>query len=317
MKRRCFVFLMAFLFMSALIVEAEPSGAELENVICGFENILEEAEGTSCSDEEAASSPDDADYSEAALIEPSDDELGFEESSQHVALSESGENIDSAAVGLPQEMDENSQDSSLGEEIPVDLTIENQEASGESAVVGLDAEVKTGDDALVSEPASSGQVSTQEDPVVIDEIFEGNDGSNIPDQPDACQSELQYPLDELSASDLKVSSSLDPIRLIRLPDGCRVEGDIVLTVHIHNMTLKNLRVRAMPVFDEKTKALYTKLGISVDQNTADFILDGCGEQSLMWRFSQFTDHAEAMDPSLIDVQDLIFQLRVTFEVAVP
>lgn len=316
MKRRCFVFLMAFLFMSALIVEAEPSGAELENLICGFENILVEVEGTSCSDEEAASSPADADYSEAALIEPSDDGLGFEESSQHVALSESSENIDSAAVGLPQEMDENSQDSSLGEDIPVDLTIENQEASGESAVVGLDAEVETGDNALAAEPASTGQVSTQEDPVLIDEIFEGNAGSNTPDQPDACQSGLQYPSDELSASDLKVSSSLDPIRLMRLPDGCRVEGDIVLTVHIQNMTVKYLRVRVMPVFDEKTKALYTKLGISVDQNAVEFMLDGGGEQSLMWRFIPLTVHAEAMDPSLIDVQDLIFQLRVTFEVAV-
>ena len=45
MKRRCFVFLMAFLFISSLIVEAEQSGAELENVICGFENILEENDG--------------------------------------------------------------------------------------------------------------------------------------------------------------------------------------------------------------------------------------------------------------------------------
>ena len=317
MKRRCFVFLMAFLFLSALIVEAEPSGAELENLICGFENILEEVEGTSCSDEEAASSPGDADYSEAALIEPSDDGLGTEESSQHVALGESGENIDSAAVGLPQEMDENSQDSSLGEEIPVDLTIENQEASGESSVVGLDAEEETGDDALVSEPASSGQVSTQEDPVVIEEMLTGIAGINTPDQPDACQMEFQYPSDELSASDLKVSSGLDPIRLIRLPDGCRVEGDIVLTVHIQNMTVKYLRVRAMPVFDEKTKALYTKLGISVDQNAVEFVLDGGGEQSLMWRFTPLTDRAEAIDPSLIDVQDLIFQLRVMFEVAVP
>lgn len=90
MKRRCFVFLMACLFISSLIVEAEPSGAELENVICGFKNILEEIEGTSCSGEEAAYSPADVGQSEAALIELSDDGLGVEEGSQYVALSESG-----------------------------------------------------------------------------------------------------------------------------------------------------------------------------------------------------------------------------------
>lgn len=42
MKRRCFVILMAFLFMSALIVEAEPSGLEPENMQCNVEEIIED-----------------------------------------------------------------------------------------------------------------------------------------------------------------------------------------------------------------------------------------------------------------------------------
>lgn len=317
MKRKCFVFLMAFLFMSALIVDAEPSGAEIENVICGFENILEEIKGTSFSGEEAASSPADVGQSEAALIEPSDDRLGVEESSQHVALSESGESIVSAAVSLPQEMDDDTQDISLGEEIPVDLTNTSQGASGESTVAGLDAKEETGDDALVSEPASSDQVSTQEDPVLIDEIFAGIAGSDTSDQPDACQSELQYSSDELSAADLKISSSLDPIRLIRLPDGCRVEGEILFTVVIQNMSSQNLRVKAMPVFSEKAQALYMELGISVDQDAAEFTVDGGGEQSLIWRFTAIAGRTVGFDPSLINAQDLVFQLRVAAEAVMP
>lgn len=316
MKRKCFVFLMAFLFMSALIVDAEPSGAEIENVICGFENILEEIKGTSFSGEEAASSPADVGQSEAALIEPSDDRLGVEESSQHVALSESGESIVSAAVSLPQEMDDDTQDISLSEEIPVDLTNTSQGASGESAVAGLDAKEETGDDALVSEPASSDQVSTQEDPVLIDEIFAGIDGSDTSDQPDACQSELQYPSDEQSA-DLKISSSLDPIRLIRLPDCCRVEGEILFTVVIQNMSSQNLRVRAIPVFSEKAQALYMELGISVDQDAAEFTVECGGEQSLIWRFTAIAGKTVGFDPSLINAQDLVFQLRVAAEAVMP
>lgn len=314
MKRRCFVFLMAFLFISALIVEAEQSVAELENVICGFENILEEIEGTSCSGEEAASSPADAGQSEAALVEPSDDGLGVEESSQHVAFSES---IDSDAVSLLQEMDEGTRDISLGEEIPVDLTNTSQEASGESAVAGLDAQEETGDHALVSEPASSDQVSTQEDPVLIDEIFAGIAGSDTSDQPDTCQSELQYLSDALSAADLKISSSLDPIRLIRLPDGCRVEGEILFTVVIQNMSSQNLRVRAMPVFSEKAQALYMELGISLDQDAFEFTVGGGGEQSLIWRFTAIAGKAVGFDPSLINAQDLVFQLRVAVEAVMP
>lgn len=317
MKRRYFVFLMAFLFISALIVEAEQSVAELENVICGFENILVENEGTSCSGEEAASSPADDRQSEAALVEPSDDGLGVEESSQHVAFSKSGESMDSAAVSLQQEMDEGTRDISLGEEIPVDLTNTSQEASGESAVVSLDAQEETGDHALVSEPASSDQVSTQEDPVLIDEIFAGIAGSDTSDQPDTCQSELQYLSDALSAADLKISSSLDPIRLIRLPDGCRVEGEILFTVVVQNMSSQNLRVRAVPVFSEKAQALYMELGISLDQDAVEFTVDGGGEQSLLWRFTAIAGKTAGFDPSLINEQDLVFQLRVAVEAVMP
>ena len=317
MKRRCFVFLMAFLFMSALIVEAEQSVAELENVICGFENILVENEGTSCSGEEAASSPADAGQSEAALVEPSDDGLGVEESSQHVALSESGESIDSAAVSLPQKMDEDTQDISLGEEILVDLMDTSHGASGESAVAGPDAQEETGNNALVSEPAASDQVSTQEDPVQIDEIFAGIAGSDTSDQPDACQSELQYPSVELSAADLKISSSLDPIRLIRLPDGCRVEGEIHFTVVIQNMSSQNLRVRAMPVFSEKAQALYMELGISLDQDAVELMVESYGVQSLIWRFTAIAGKAVGFDPSLINAEDLVFQLRVAVEAVMP
>ena len=317
MKRRCFVFLMACLFISALIVEAEQSGAELENVICGFENILEEIEGTSCSGEEAASSPADAGQGEAALVEPSDDWLGVGGSSQHVALSESGESIDSAAVSLPQEMDEDTQDISLGEEILVDLMDTSHGASGESAVVSLDAQEETGDNALVSEPASSDQVSIQEDPVQINEIFAGIAGSDTSGQPDACQTELQYPSDVLSAADLKISSSLDPIRLIRLPDGCRVEGEIHFTVIIQNMSSHNFRVRAMPVFSEKAQALYMELGISLDQDAIEITMDGGGEQSLIWRFTAIAGKTVGFDPSLINEQDLVFQLRVAVEAVMP
>lgn len=317
MKRRCFVILMAFLFISALIVEAEQSGAELENVICGSENILEENEGTSFSGEEAASSPADAGKSDAALVEPSDDGLGVEESSQNVALSKSGESMDSAAVSLPQEKDEDTQDISLGEEIPVDLTNTSQGASGESTVVSLDAQEETDDDALVSEPASSDQVSTQEDPVLIDEIFAGIAGSDTSDQPETCQSELQYPSDALCATELKISSSLDPIRLIRLPDGCRVEGEILFTVVVQNMSSHNLRVRAMPVFNEKAQALYMELGISLDQDAVEFTVDGGGEQSLIWRFTAIAGKTVGFDPSLINAQDLVFQLRVAAEAVMP
>ena len=317
MKRRCFVFLMACLFISALIVEAEPSGAEIENVICGFENILEEIEGTSCSGEEAASSPADAGQGEAALVEPSDDWLGVGGSSQHVALSESGESIDSAAVSLPQEMDEDTQDISLGEEILVDLMDTSHGASGESAVVSLDAQEETGDNALVSEPASSDQVSIQEDPVQINEIFAGIAGSDTSGQPDACQTELQYPSDVLSAADLKISSSLDPIRIIRLPDGCRVEGEIHFTVIIQNMSSHNFRVRAMPVFSEKAQALYMELGISLDQDAIEITVDGGGEQSLIWRFTAIAGKTTDFDPSLINAQDLVFQLCVAAEAVMP
>ena len=317
MKRRCFVFLMACLFISALIVEAEPSGAEIENVICGFENILEEIEGTSCSGEEAASSPADAGQGEAALVEPSDDWLGVGGSSQHVALSESGESIDSAAVSLPQEMDEDTQDISLGEEILVDLMDTSHGASGESAVVSLDAQEETGDNALVSEPASSDQVSIQEDPVQINEIFAGIAGSDTSGQPDACQTEYLHPADVLSAADLKISSSLDPIRLIRLPDGCRVEGEIHFTVIIQNMSSHNFRVRAMPVFSEKAQALYMELGISLDQDAIEITVDGGGEQSLIWRFTAIAGKAAGFDPSLINAQDLVFQLRVAVEAVMP
>ena len=317
MKRRCFVFLMAFLFISALIVKTEPSCSELENVICGSENILEEIEGTSCSGEEAASSPADAGQSEAALVELSDDGIGVGEGSQHVALSESGESIDSAAVSLSQEKDEDTQDISLGEEILVDLMDTSHGASGESAVVSLDAQGKTHDDALISEPASSEQVSTQEDPVLIDEIYAGIAGSDTSDQPDACQTELQYPSDVLSAADLKISSSLDPIRIIHLPDGCRVEGEIHFTVIIQNMSSQNLRVRAMPVFSEKAQALYMELGISLDQDAVELMVDGGGEQSLIWRFTAIAGKAVGVDPSLINAQDLVFQLRVAVEAVMP
>jgi len=317
MKRRCFVFLMAFLFISALIVKTEPSCAELENVICGSENILEEIEGTSCSGEEAASSPADAGQSEAALVELSDDGIGVGEGSQHVALSEGGESINSAALSLPQEKDEDTQDISLSEEIPVDLTNTSQGTSGESAVAGPDAQEETGDNALVSEPASSDQVSTQEDPVLIDEIFAGIAGSDTSDQPETCQSELQYPSDALCATELKISSSLDPIRLIRLPDGCRVEGEIHFTVVIQNMSSQNLRVRAMPVFSEKAQALYMELGISLDQDAVEFTVEGGGEQSLIWRFTAIAGKAADFDPSLINAQDLIFQLRVAVEAVMP
>lgn len=317
MKRRCFVFLMAFLFMSALIVEAEQSVAELENVIFGFENILVENEGTSCSVEEPVSFPADAGQGEAALVEPSDDGLGVEESSQHVTLSKSGESIDSAAVSLPQEKDEDTQDISLSEEIPVDLMDTSQGASGESAVAGLDTQEETDDDALLSELGSSDQVSTQEDPVLIDEIFAGIAGSDTFDQPDACQTELQYPSDVLSAADLKISSSLDPIRLIRLPDGCRVEGEILFTVVVQNMSLQNLRVRAMPVFSEKAQALYMELGISLDQDAIEITVDGGGEQSLIWRFTAIAGKTAGFDPSLINAQDLVFQLRVAVEAVMP
>ena len=317
MKRRCFVFLMAFLFISALIVEAEQSVAELENVIFGFENILVENEGTSCSVEESVSFPADAGQGEAALVEPSDDWLGVEESSQHVALSESGESIDSAAVSLPQEMDEDTHDISLSEEIPVDLTNTSQGTSGESAVAGPDAQEETGDNALVSEPASSDQVSTQEDPVLIDEIFAGIAGSDTSDQPDACQTEYLHPADVISAADLKISSSLDPIRLIRLPDGCRVEGEILFTVIIQNMSSHNFRVRAMPVFSEKAQALYMELGISLDQDAVEFTVDGGGEQSLIWRFTAIAGKTTDFDPSLINAQDLVFQLHVAAEAVMP
>ena len=317
MKRRCFVFLMACLFISSLIVEAEPSGTELENVICGFENILEEIEGTSCSGEEAAYSPADVGQSEAALIELSDDELGVEEGSQYVAHSESGESLDSAAVSLPQEMDEDTQDISLSEEIPVDLMNTSQGASGESAVAGPDTQEETNDDVLVSEPASSDQVSTQEDPVLIDEIFAGIAGSDTSDQPDTCQSELQYPSDALSEAELKISSSLDPIRLIRLPDGCRVEGEILFTVIIQNMSSHNFRVRAMPVFSEKAQALYMELGISLDQDAVEITVDGGGEQSLIWRFTAIAGKTTDFDPSLINAQDLVFQLCVAAEAVMP
>ena len=227
------------------------------------------------------------------------------------------ESIDSAAVSLPQEMDEDTQDISLSEEIPVDLMNTSQGASGESAVAGLDTQEETNDDVLVSGPASSDQVSTQEDPVLIDEIFAGIAGSDASDQPDTCQSELQYPSDALSEADLEISSSLDPIRLIRLPDGCRVEGEIHFTVIIQNMSSHNFRVRAMPVFSEKAQALYMELGISLDQDAVEFTVDGGGEQSLIWRFTAIAGKTAGFDPSLINEQDLVFQLRVAVEAVMP
>ena len=160
-------------------------------------------------------------------------------------------------------------------------------------------------------------IASSFDPVLIDEIFAGIAGSDAFDQPDACQSELQYPSDELCAAELKISSSLDPIRLIRLPDGCRVEGEIHFTVVIQNMSSQNLRVRAMPVFSEKAQALYMELGISLDQDAIELMVDGGGEQSLIWRFTAIAGKTTDFDPSLINAQDLVFQLRVAVEAVMP
>ena len=121
----------------------------------------------------------------------------------------------------------------------------------------------------------------------------------------------------LSAADLKISSSLDPIRLIRLPDGCRVEGEIHFTVVIQNMSSQNLRVRAVPVFSEKAQALYMELGISLDQDAVELMVESYGVQSLIWRFTAIAGKTAGFDPSLINEQDLVLQLRVAVEAVMP
>ena len=266
MKRRCFAFLMAFLFVSALIVAAEPSGLEPENAPCNVEEIIEEPAVISEIDEAVALFSSDAEQAEAVLTEPSDSWISIEEISPFDVLGKNIEDVtDAAEAGLLWELDEEILDSSLEGENPADLLIAAEEVSVEQA---------------------------------IDEDSEAV---------------FQHPSDVLSVSDLKVRSSLDPIRLVRLPDGCRVEGDILLTVVIQNMSSQSLRVKAMPIFGEQAQALYRELGISLDQDAVELVLDGGEEKSLLWLFISIAGKVADLDPSLINAQDLGFQLRVTVE----
>ena len=270
MKRRCFAFLMAFLFVSALIVAAEPSGLEPENAPCNVEEIIEEPAVISEIDEAVALFSSDAEQAEAVLTERSDSWISIEEISPFDVLGKNIEDVtDAAEAGLLWELDEEILDSSLEGENPADLLIAAEEVSVEQA---------------------------------IDEDSEAV---------------FQHPSDVLSLSDLKVRSSLDPIRLVRLPDGCRVEGDILLAVVIVNMSSQRLRVKAMPVFNEKAQALYMELGISLDQDAVEFTVEGGGEQSLIWRFTAIAGKTAGFDPSLINAQDLVFQLRVAVEAVMP
>ena len=289
MKRRCFVFLMAFLFMSALIVEAEPSGLEPENMQCNVEEIIEDPAAKSGPDVAIVPIPSAAEQVEAVLTESSDSGISSEEISLFDTYGESVEDVaESAATVLLLELDENIPDSGLGGELPADLSIASHKVSDEQAV-DLDSEAETAN-ALMG---------------------------YMPDGTEPCQTEYLHPADVLSADDLKISSSLDPIRLIRLPDGCRVEGEIHFTVVIQNMSSQNLRVRAMPVFSEKAQALYMELGISLDQDAVELMVDGGREQSLIWRFTAIAGKTTGFDPSLINEQDLVFQLRVAVEAVMP
>ena len=289
MKRRCFVFLMAFLFMSALIVAAEPSGLESENMQCNVEEIMEDPAAKSGPDVAIVPIHSVAEQAEAVLTEYSDSGISSEEIS---LIDTHGENVEhvaeSAATGMACELDENIPDKGLGGELPADLLIASQEVSDEQAV-DLDSEAETVNDLM----------------------------GYMPDGTEPCQTEYLHPADVISADDLKISSSLDPIRIIRLPDGCRVEGEILFTVIIQSMSSQNLRVRAVPVFSEKAQALYMELGISLDQDAVEITVEGGGEQSLIWRFTAIAGKTVGFDPSLINAQDLVFQLRVAVEAVMP
>lgn len=300
MRRRYSALLTAFLFMSALIVTAEPSGPEPESVICGITETMEEPVASG------------AEQRTADLIGPLGGEIGMGENPSYAVPGEGLGEVDPAAAGLPQEMDVDLIKTSPGDELPVDSASENQGMLDEQAV-GLEPEGETEDDALDAKPESSDRGGAQADPAQGGDSQAGIHDGHAPDQPEPCHMGAQSPVDELGAVDLKVSTILDPLRLVRLPDGCRLEGDILLTVHIKNMSSENLRVSAVPVFDEKTRALYTKLGISIDQGVAEFTLNGGGEQSLSWRFTPLGEGAAALDPSMIEEQDLAFQLRIAVE----
>lgn len=308
MKRRCFVFLMAFLFVSAWIVAAEPSGLETENILCGIKEIIEDS---------AAFFPSAAEQAEAVLIEPSDGGISGDEISPFDVLGESAEEArDSAVVGLPRELDEDIRASSLEDKLPANLTIGIGEASDENRF-DLDSEPETGDDPIGMSSTAAELGGVQEDQAQTEGGVVELPDSQMPDGTEPCQTEYLHPADVISAADLKISSSLDPIRLIRLPDGCRVEGEILFTVVVQNMSLQNLRVRAMPVFSEKAQALYMELGISLDQDAIEITVDGGGEQSLIWRFTAIAGKTAGFDPSLINAQDLVFQLRVAVEAVMP
>ena len=270
MKRRCFAFLMAFLFISALIVAAEPSGLEPENTQCNAEEIIEEPAVTSEPDEAIALFLSGVEQAKAVLAESTDGGISGEKISLFDPLSESDEGVsESSKAGLPWELDADIPDSSLGGELPADLSIAAEEVSVNQAI-DVDSEA----------------------------VF-------------------QHPSDTLNAADLKVSSNLDPIRLIHLPDGCRVEGDILVTVVIVNMSSQSLLVKAMPFFGEQAQALYGELGISLDQDAVELVLDGGEEKSLLWRFISIAGKVADLDPSLINAQDLVFQLCVAAEAVMP
>ena len=115
------------------------------------------------------------------------------------------------------------------------------------------------------------------------------------------------------SDDLKIDIRFDEIRLIARPEGCRVDGDMYLKLDLQNNSSGFIRVKAKPVISDRTADLYTVLGISIDSNMKEMVLNPGEQQTLTWTFSCLPGHTAQLDPYTIRAEDLAFRMDVSFE----
>lgn len=113
--------------------------------------------------------------------------------------------------------------------------------------------------------------------------------------------------------DLKIGVRFDNICLITNPEGCSVDGDIILNVDLQNNSSGFIRMKADPIISDEVAALYATLGIDTDLTGKIIELKPGEKQTLAWTFSCRPGHIVRLDPRVIRAGDLAFRLNISFE----
>lgn len=277
MKKICVVFLSIALFAAAIMMAA----AEHE----GFSYQTEPQAGAIDTEETA----DDADGAIVpACPNPAGDDKAppvFEICDDIVPMPEKGETI----LSQPEE-DEVGEDACSSEMLNEDMLPEANPQNSETPVV---TQTIDGQDAECTNETGI--------PAMKEPFNEDSAGQYDGTRP------------VLGAGDVEIGIAMEPIKLMALEEGYRVEGDIRLTLNMHNTFLRSVRVSAKPVISAEAKALYEVLGIRVSCDTEELLLSAGQESNVLWIFPCQPDHVVLRDPFMIDAMGLSFDVSVSVE----